>query len=64
MTNFRAGDLVTCKPMAGRRAWERKNVGMVVSERPTVVGWIEVLWSDGPCVMPGWDLKLVAEGTS
>jgi len=61
VTNFRAGDLVTCKPMAGPPSWrrERESVGVVVSERPTVVGWVEVLWSDGPCVMPGWDLKLV-----
>lgn len=62
MTNFRAGDLVTCKPIP-RNAWEREreSVGVVVSERPTVVGWVEVLWSDGPCVMPGWDLKLVTK---
>ena len=64
MTDVRieAGDLVTCKPVAW---WapegEKVGVGVVVSVRPTVVGWVEVLWPDGPCVMPGHDLKLVTK---
>ena len=61
MTNVRvrAGDLVVRK--ASKRWTDWTDFGVVVSERPTRIGWVEVLWSYGPCVMPGCDLELVTK---